>query len=112
MPTRIEVVAHERIRPLLREWRESLPGTREEQAELSRRLWREFVRSIVAGRGVPEKSRKNDTTKPPTHWCGFPGGGIARILIEADRRVRLFTYVRRVVVIDLTFSPGLPGQAR
>lgn len=104
---RIEVVPHRRIHPLLRQWRDSLPGTREEQVVLSQRLWGAFVRLVEVGRGIPEQSWKDATTNPPTYWCDFPGCGLARIYVKPDRRVRLFRHVRRVIVIDLNFSPGL-----
>jgi len=106
---RIEVVAHEDIKPLLREWRRSFPGSREERNRQFRTHWRDFVRTIVADRGIPKTSIEDNTTDPPTIWCDFPGGGIARIVVEPDRRVRLLWYVRRVIVIDLNFSPGLRG---
>jgi hypothetical protein len=74
-----------------------------------RKLWGVFVRTILADRGVPKTSIGDNSTDPPTFWCDFPGGGIARIVVAPDRRVGLFSYVRRVIVIDLNFSPGLRG---
>lgn len=109
---RIEVVPHRRIHPLLRQWRHSLPGTREEQNDQSKRLWRELVRLIAAGRGIPERSWKDASTNPPTYWCAFPGGGLAQIYVASERRVNLFWRVRRIIVIDLNFSPGLLGPVR
>jgi len=34
---------------------------------------------------------------------------MAQLLIQPDRRVGLISTERRVVVVDLNFSPGLPG---
>jgi hypothetical protein len=104
---KIEVVPHAEIRPLLREWRRSLAGTRDEQRHQAKELWNEFVRSIVTAKGPPPKSIPDNRTDPPTHWCDFPGLGMAHIVVEPDRRVGLLTYVRRIVVINLNFSPGV-----
>jgi hypothetical protein len=107
---RIDVVVHKDIEPLLREWRRSLGASRAERYREFNKLWSEFVRSIIAARGFPKTAYEDDSTEPPTYWCAIPGGGLARILVEPAVRVGLFSYVRRVLVIDLNFSPGLRGQ--
>jgi hypothetical protein len=109
---RIEVVPHEDIRPAIREWRRSLGHTREEQRRRFDEFWDEFVAHIVAESGFPKSAFNDDTTDPPTYWCVFPGGGLARLLVEPDERVGWFSYRRRVLVIELIFSPGLRGPVR
>ncbi len=103
----LQVVAQEVVRPLLAQWRSSLPGTEAEQRELTRQLWAAFVQSFEAERGPPPGSMIDPSTDPTTTWCPFPGG-LAQVVVQPDRWVGWFTVVRRVVVVDLNFSPGLP----
>jgi hypothetical protein len=106
---RVTVLPHKRIKPLLAAWRRSLGDTREQRDQLASRLWGEFVDSIVAAKGPPHGSIEDDTRTPLTYWCNFPGVGVAQLLVEPDRRVGFFRIERRVVVVNLNFSPGLPG---
>ena len=105
---KIVVIAHEELRPVLDEWRRSFDGTREERKRIADALWAEFVQSIVDARGLPKNYEKDETTEPPTYWVNFPGG-LANIIIEPDRREGFFSKVRRILVIELNFSPGLRG---
>jgi len=106
---RVVVVVHRRVRPMLAAWRRSLGNTRAERDRRRRQLWGEFVESIVRGKGRPVGCVEDNRTTPTTYWCSFPGVGIAQLLIQPDRRVGLISTERRVVVVDLNFSPGLPG---
>jgi hypothetical protein len=106
---RVVVLPHKRIRPVLAAWRRSLGDTREQRNRLFDQLWREFVESIVAAKGPPPSSIEDDTTTPLTYWCNFPGVGTAQLLVEPDRRIGFFRAERRVIVVDLNFSPGLLG---
>ncbi len=105
---KIVVVAQRDLRPLLDDWRRTLPGTRDQRQSLANALWDEFVKSIVDAGGVPKDAWEDTTTDPPTYWCNFPGG-LAQIVVEPPQRVGLFSTEQRVIVVDLNFSPGLPG---
>ena len=105
---KIVVIAHEELKPVIYQWRQTLDGTREERRRKADALWLEFVRSIVDAGGLPEHYVEDETTVPPSYWVNFPGG-LANIIIEPDRRQGLFSKVRRVVVTELNFSPGLRG---
>src|SRR5262245_49413944 len=102
---RVTVVAHERIRPILDEWHRSLGSTTAERNQRRRELWREFVVSIIHAKGPPPHSYEDTENSPSTFWCNFPGGGMAEILIEPDRRVDLMSYERRVIVVNLRSWP-------
>jgi len=102
------VIAQREITPLLDQWRRSLEGTRQERQKQADLLWAEFVQSIVDAGGPPKNSEKDSSTDPPTHWCNFPGG-FAQVVVEPPHRVGLFSKVQRVIVVDLSFSPGPPG---
>ena len=109
---RIAVVPHDDIQPAIREWRRSLGRTQGERRQRFEECWNEFVALVMAGGGIPESAVPDNSTWPPTYWTIFPGGGLARILVEPPKRAGWFSYVRRVLVIELIFSPGLQGQVR
>jgi hypothetical protein len=88
-------------------WRRTLGDTAENRHQRAAELWREFVSSIVAAKGPPKDSQEDKSTEPSTFWCNFPGGGMARLLVKPDRRGQFFVLERRIVVIDVNFSPGL-----
>jgi hypothetical protein len=106
---RVVVIPHRRIKPLFDAWRRSLGGTAESRDRLAAKLWRDLVKSIVAAKGPPPESSEDRSTDPPTFWCSLPGVGLAQLLVKPDRRVNFFVVERRIVVIDLNFSPGLDG---
>jgi hypothetical protein len=106
---RIVVVPHERIRPMLDQWHRSLGTTDAERNRRRREFWREFVESIVDAKGPPPGSFADTSTTPTTYWCSLPGGGMAQILVEPDRRVSLISSERRILVVDLNLSPGPLG---
>lgn len=88
-------------------WRRSLAGSPEERHLLAKKFWQELVNSIVAAKGPPPGSRVDRSAEPPTYWYYMPGIGLAQLLIKPDRRVNFFVVERRIVVINLNFSPGL-----
>lgn len=106
---RVVVRPHEASRAAFRDWRRSLGATRAERDCRSQTIWAEFVRRIVTAEGPPPGAVVDTSTRPPTFWCEFPGGGLAQILVRPDRRVSMFTVEREVLVLDLVFSPGPPG---
>jgi len=108
---RIVVVPHERIRPMLEAWHRSLGATEAERDQRRREFWREFVETIVRAKGPPPGSILDTSTTPATYWCNLPGGGMAQVLVQPDRRVGLISSERRIVVVDLNLSPGPLGQA-
>jgi hypothetical protein len=105
---RVVVVAHESIKPLLAAWSRTLGDSPAECRRRFRELWGEFVESLEFAQGAPEQSIQDNRTTPPTFWCNFPGG-LAQIIVEPDHHVGLFRKVRRIVVANLNFSPGLSG---
>lgn len=104
---KVVVLPHESIRPLIVAWHHSLGDSKELRDARAKILWNEFVASIVSAKGVPRDAREDKSKKPVTYWIDFPGGGMAQILVEPDRRIGWFSVERRVVVTNLNFSPGL-----
>jgi hypothetical protein len=94
---------------MLEAWHRSLGATEAERNRRRREFWREFVEAIVGAKGRPPGSFTDTSTSPPTYWCSLPGGGMAQLLVEPDRRVGLVSSVRRIIVIDLNLSPGPLG---
>lgn len=99
---------HLAIQSAVRAWRLTLGATREERDRVARERWAEFEQSVIDSQGPPPGSVEDASTRPPTYWCDFPGGGLAQILVQPDRREWVFTVVREVVVVNLVFSPGPP----
>lgn len=106
---KIEVVPHEEIKPLLRAWRQTLGDTRQERDRRFREMWAAFVQRIVDASGPPPDAIADPTVRPTRYLCSFPEDGFAELVVEPDRRTGWFTIVRRVIVINLIFSPGPPG---
>jgi hypothetical protein len=106
---RAVVKAHDVIKPILAAWRRSLSTDPLERKVMARGLWDEFVQQIVRAEGPPPGSAEDKSTNPTSYWCNWPGGGLAQIVVLPDRRVGVFAIERKVVVINLNFSPG-PGR--
>ncbi|MBY0455785.1 MAG: hypothetical protein K2V38_00450 [Gemmataceae bacterium] len=105
----VTVRAHENIRPQLREFRRSLPGTREERAAAARACWEAFVADIVAANGRPPTGAVPDPRFPAAFWCPFPGGFLVLVHFPAPHRTGLFSRVIEAVAIELNLSPDRPG---
>ena len=105
---RVTVVPHEVVKSFIAAWRRRLSPDREERRRLARERWDEFVRRIVESEGPPTGSVEDASTTPTSFWCDWPGGGMAQIVVMPDRRTGFFTVERKVVLINLNFSPG-PG---
>jgi hypothetical protein len=84
---RIVLKVHESAKPALERWRMTLGGTTHERDG-----------------AVPIPG-----TDPPSYWCGFPGGGLARVFVYPAARTWRSGYTRDVLVVELVFSPG-PGH--
>jgi hypothetical protein len=106
---RIIVVPHRRIQPMLDQWHRSLADTPAERDLRWRQCWGEFVEAITRAKGPPPGSIVDSNTTPPTYWCSLPGGGMAQLLVQPDRRVGLISFERRIVVVNINLSPGLRG---
>jgi hypothetical protein len=105
----VTLVPHEVVKPLIAAWRRTLSPDRDERQQLARERWKEFVRRIVEAEGPPPGSVEDVSTNPTSFWCNWPGGGLAQIVVMPDRRTGFFTVERKVVLINLNFSPG-PGR--
>src|SRR5215212_7981653 len=106
---RIVVVPHARIRPMLDEWHRSLGNTPAERDQRRRQFWRDLVEAITRAKGPTAGAIVDTSTMPTTYWCSLPGGGMAPLLVQPDRRVGLISFERRIVVVGLNLSPGPPG---
>jgi hypothetical protein len=98
----IVVKPHSLIKPLIARWRHSLSDDPHQRDELSRLYWSELERRVQEAQGNPPPGSINDdSTIPPTFWCELRGGVWVQLVTRPDRRVRLFSVVREVVVINL-----------
>lgn len=102
---RVIVKPHEEIKPLLRDWRRSLSDDPRRRAELAEAFWTELERRIIAAKGPPRDSVKDESTSPTTYWCELSGGTWVQLLLRPDRRVGLFTFEREAIVINLASRP-------
>lgn len=96
---------HVCVRELLKQWQASLAVNPDERAKLAHIYLEEFERRVIAGDGKPSDAIVDERTKPVTYWLELSGGTWAQFAEGEPRKVSLFSYARKMVVINLATRP-------
>ena len=101
---------HNDVRDLLSRWQASLATDPEERAELARIYLHEFERRVIAGDGKPSSALVDERTKPTTYWLELSGGTWAQFAEGEPKKIGMFSYARKMVVINLASRPLVPSR--
>ena len=107
---RVVVVPHEVVRPLLRQWRDSLSDDADERAALFELFWAELVRRVTQHAGPPPEAFREPNIAATAFWCELAGGTWVRLTVGEDAWGLLQGTVRKFVVTDL--APRPPAGTR